>query len=583
MQLWGRPISGLPANPVKNAREGQSLTRILAIEQLERRLLLNGAPVTLANPDTNEAKHPVLAIIDSTLPDQQLLIQSLPGVEKVYFNPNTESAATVLQRAIDIAKKTGATFQAVIVLSHGASGEFELGDNIITSQTLGATAAEWKALGEEIAPGGSIDLFACDLAESPSGQDLLDQLHALTGAAIFGSTNITGKDGDWILEAHSAGAVAEPLPINTGLLSIYPADLGLVTLQTAASATLNPVTGTTTNLSVLAADTSGESHVTYTWSATVAPLGANPVFSVNGNNAAKNTTVTLDRAGAYTFTVTAADGLSFIVDPVVVTVEQTLTSVAVSPSSATLNLNQDELFTATGSDQFGQAMTVPPLFTWSVDSGGVGSIALVSLLGAYSAGNTPGTATIRATSGSVSGTASVIVDDAAPTVILPASATPNPVTGTNTLLSVLATDVGGTGNLTYTWAATSSPTGSHPVFSDNGTGTADDSTVTFDVAGNYTFTVTISDGILNTTSSVNVTVDQTLTSVSVSPASANLAPHATEQFAAVCLISLVRPWLRSQVLRGASIHWGLGALIQTVFILLRMLRVTPPSARLRVF
>ena len=56
------------------------------------------------------------------------------------------------------------------------------------------------------------------------------------------------------------------------------------------------MTGTSTALSVLGADTAGESTINYTWSAT----GPGAVsFSANGTNAAKNTTATFTVAGAY--------------------------------------------------------------------------------------------------------------------------------------------------------------------------------------------------------------------------------------------------------------------------------------------
>ena len=94
----------------------------------------------------------------------------------------------------------------------------------------------------------------------------------------------------------------------------------------------------------------------------------------------------------------------------------------------------------------------------------------------------------------------------------PAAATPSPVTGTSTALSVLGADDGGEANLTYTWVATGTPPA--PVsFSVNGTNGAKNTTATFTAAGNYSFQVTITDaGGLSTTSSVNVTVAQTLTS-----------------------------------------------------------------------
>ena len=67
------------------------------------------------------------------------------------------------------------------------------------------------------------------------------------------------------------------------------------------------------------------------------------------------------------------------------------------------------------------------------------------------------------------------------------------MTGTTTALSVVATDIGGLGNLTYTWSATAAPAGANPIFSANGSTTSDLTTVTFDKAGNYTFTVDVSE------------------------------------------------------------------------------------------
>ncbi len=387
------------------------------LEPLEVRILFSSAAGSVNELETGNPP-PALALIDIRLPDQQLLVQSLPNITKIFFDSDSESAASVLQQAVDSAKTFGGSLQSVMIFSHGEPGGFELGDDLISSDTLSDTVSLWKMLGQEMAPGRSIDLFGCDSALGTAGQNLLDQIHALSDVGVFGSTNITGKDGDWTLEASSVGAVeTNPLPMNYALLSEYPADLGLVTIQTAASANPSNVARMTSTLSVLAADTSGESHVTYTWSATVTPLGANPIFSVNGSNAAKNTTVTFNQAGLYTFTVTASDGLFFAISLIPVTVTQTLSRIAVAPSSGTLDSNQSQIFTATGYDQFGQALTIPAAITWSVDAGGVGTI---DTLGVYSAGAIAGSATVRATDGLISGIANVVVTAAAaPIVTLP--------------------------------------------------------------------------------------------------------------------------------------------------------------------
>ena len=119
-----------------------------------------------------------------------------------------------------------------------------------------------------------------------------------------------------------------------------------------------------------------------------------------------------------------------------------------------------------------------------------------------------------------------------PTVATAAAATPSPVAGTTAVLSVLGADDGGESNLSYTWATTGTPPASVS-FSANGTNAAKNTTATFTKAGNYTFQVTITDaGNLSTTSSVNVTVNQTLTTITVTPASVTLNESQTQQFSA---------------------------------------------------
>ena len=180
------------------------------------------------------------------------------------------------------------------------------------------------------------------------------------------------------------------------------------TVATPASAQPNPVTGTTTNLSVLGDDDGGEANLTYTWTLAGTPPAA-VTFSANGTNAAKNTTATFTRAGTYNFVVTIRDAAAqTVTSSVDVTVDQTLTSVAVSPASATVANGGTQQFTATARDQFANALAVQPAFTWSIDAGGVGTVSATGLYQAPPAGS--GTATVRATTGSFSGTAAVTVD-----------------------------------------------------------------------------------------------------------------------------------------------------------------------------
>ena len=302
------------------------------------------------------------------------------------------------------------------------------------------------------------------------------------------------------------------------------------TIATAAAASPNPVTGTTAALSVLGADDGGESNLTYTWATTGTPPAA-VTFGANGTNAAKATTATFTKAGTYALQVTVKDqpGLT-VTSSVSVVVNATLTSIVVSPSSASVSTSATQQFTATARDQFATSLATQPTFTWTVSGGGT-----LSGSGLFTAGTTAGGPyTVTAKSGSASGTASVTVTvvNTPPTVATAAASNPNPVTGTTATLSVLGADDGGESSLTYTWATTGTPPAA-VTFSANGTNAAKATTATFTKAGTYAFQVTVKDQAgLTATSTVSVVVNATLTSIVVSPSSASVSTSATQQFTA---------------------------------------------------
>jgi hypothetical protein len=179
------------------------------------------------------------------------------------------------------------------------------------------------------------------------------------------------------------------------------------TVATAAKATQG--SSTTVSLSVLGADDGGEAALTYTWSVVGKPAGAaDPAYSLNGTNGAKNATATLLAAGAYTFRVTITDsrGLSATSD-VSVTVAAALTSVTVTPTGVSVANGGTQQFSAVARDQFGNPLAAQPAFTWSLGAGGVGSVSASGLYAAPASGT--GSATVTAATGGKSGSAGVTV------------------------------------------------------------------------------------------------------------------------------------------------------------------------------
>ena len=127
-----------------------------------------------------------------------------------------------------------------------------------------------------------------------------------------------------------------------------------------------------------------------------------------------------------------------------------------------------------------------------------------------------------------------------PTVVIPARASANPVTGNTVTVSVLGDDDDGEAHLTYTWNALFATA---PVtYAQNGTNAAKSTQVTFTNTGAYTFEVTITDlGNLKVKSQVTVLVSQAAMAVTVAPATATVQLGSTKQFLATLLDQFADP------------------------------------------
>jgi hypothetical protein len=179
------------------------------------------------------------------------------------------------------------------------------------------------------------------------------------------------------------------------------------TAPTIASAASAPalVTTASATLSVLGADAGGAGNLTYTWATTGTPPAA-VNFSDNGDNTAQTTTANFSAPGTYNFTVTITNqaGLS-VTSSVSTTVVSALAGITVSPASPTIAPASTMQFSAMGYDQFNRLLATQPFFNWSV-AGGSGGI---DRTGFFTAPPSGGTTTVQASSGAVTGTATVTI------------------------------------------------------------------------------------------------------------------------------------------------------------------------------
>jgi autotransporter-associated beta strand protein len=308
------------------------------------------------------------------------------------------------------------------------------------------------------------------------------------------------------------------------------ADTGLTTLPLAPV-----VTAATQGGQVKLSWTASNGAVAYNIYRGLTPRGEGPAPYATVNNAANNATGFTDvgaSAGqAYYYVVTAVDfsGESAPSSEITAVVPE----VVISPPSASSTTGDPVTYTITYIDPFFASSTLSPgnitLNATGTASGTVGvsgtgptrTVTISNITGDGSLGISFASGTASDTLGNLfpaaGPSATVTVDNTGPTVVSPASALPNPVNGTTTALSVSAADMSASpASLTYNWAATTLPNGAAmPVFgANNGSNAAANTTVTFSQAGAYVLTVTISDSAgLMTTSSVSVTVNQTLTTI----------------------------------------------------------------------
>lgn len=182
-----------------------------------------------------------------------------------------------------------------------------------------------------------------------------------------------------------------------------------------------------------------------------------------------------------------------------------LSTITVSPASASVQTSGTQQFTATGLDQFGQPLSPQPAFTWSMSGGGT-----IGASGSFTAGTTAGGPyTVTATSGSVTGTASITVTSVSPDFSL--SVDPTLVTigrgGTATYTVRIAPIDGFTGSVTL--RASGIPTGSTVTFGTNPT--VNSSTLTVRTSrggpkGTFTLTVTGTSGTLIRTATARLRI-----------------------------------------------------------------------------
>jgi subtilase family serine protease len=435
----------------------------------------------------------------------------------VYTAPATGSGTDTVQATATVNGFT-ATGSAAANYSIGLSIlSLNANPNPVTSSTTTLTAQLY-----DVNPMTPVN-FAWSVVSSPAGAmppSFYPQSGMLLGMLNISSTATFFAPGAYVLQLSANDNDGRTTSATLNLNVETPA----LTINSIA-ANPSPVTGSTTTLSAQIAD-AGTASINYNWMLQSSPPGV-PTPSISPSSGlilgsgAVSSSVIFFGVGTYQFQLNASDNMGQSASSTVtVSVVSTLTTITLSPSTAAVNAGGTQPFSAVAYDQFSAPLSPQPAFSWSV-AFGPGSVDPTGVYTAPTSGS--GSATVQASATVngviVSGSASITILDG-PT-ISSVGASPAPVTGTTTTLSVTASDPS-PGALAYAWSVASAPSGAPTPNIANFT--AASTLATFYQAGNYTFRIQVTNTLtgLSTNTTVAVTVVQTLTTVSVSPGSATV-------------------------------------------------------------
>ena len=171
--------------------------------------LLEGLINDLKNPDAESltAEHIVPVDVDAVLETAAANDDTL-YVNGVAIHLLQDEEGQIEQITDTLSGYT--ELSAIDIISHGAAGEIQLGNQRLNNENLDSYADSIAQWGDALSANGDILLYGCNVGEH--GQEFIENIAELTSADVAGSDDLTGNaefGGDFSLEV-IAGLVEAP-------------------------------------------------------------------------------------------------------------------------------------------------------------------------------------------------------------------------------------------------------------------------------------------------------------------------------------------------------------------------------------
>ncbi|MEM6470440.1 MAG: DUF4347 domain-containing protein [Planctomycetota bacterium] len=160
--------------------------------------------------DPENASRIELVFVDAAVDDYESLVDEIRAenagseIEIFLLEPDRDGVDQIseLLEGYD-------AISAIHLLSHGNDGRIHLGDATLRESTLNSYAGQLASWTDHLSENADILIYGCEVAETDSGQYLIDSISALTGADVAASVDDTGAqslEGNWELE-YSTGTI----------------------------------------------------------------------------------------------------------------------------------------------------------------------------------------------------------------------------------------------------------------------------------------------------------------------------------------------------------------------------------------
>ncbi|WP_323908831.1 VCBS domain-containing protein [Aeromonas caviae] len=172
----------------------------------------HGAPTQTAQPRQ-------LLVIDARIEQASQLTNNLDShVSLLFIDKQSDALATIGTKLAELGQ-----VDAIQILSHGAAGQFTLGNRTLTADNLASVSQQLQGWQSHLSEQADIQLYGCRVGAGESGQALVSALAKWTGADVAASSDDTGasnKGGDWELEV-SKGLIDQPLSLQRAAMQSY--------------------------------------------------------------------------------------------------------------------------------------------------------------------------------------------------------------------------------------------------------------------------------------------------------------------------------------------------------------------------